>query len=243
MSAARGGGTPGGRLHSIRVGRPRTFGTAGASDPFERPWRSAILKHEVTGPRRVGRTNIDGDRQADLEHHGGVDKAVLAYGLAHYPVWQRELAPAEVPLGGFGENLLIDGLTERDVCIGDRWAVGEVVLQLSQPRQPCWKLARHLRIADIVQRVQETLRSGWYYRVEAEGVIETGAAVTLVDRPHPRWTVAEASRLMYDREAPPHRLQELAELPELSASWKRTLTFRASGAHVDTTARVEGPEA
>ena len=208
---------------------------------MDRPWTSAIVKEAVEGPVRVGRTNIEGDEQADLQHHGGPDKAVLVYAAGHYPTWRRELPETGFPIGAFGENLTVEGRSENKVCVGDVWTAGSATFQLSQPRQPCWKLARRLRVADMVQRVQTTLRSGWYLRVLEEGEIRVGDEFSLVDRPHHAWTVAEASRVMYGVRSDPEAALALAALPELSASWKRTLELRASGIVVDTDARVVGP--
>lgn len=228
------------RIRSIQVGTPRSHGSPGASNPTERPWTSAIVKDAVEGPVRVGSTNIEGDRQADLEHHGGRDKAVLAYAAAHYDPWRAELPGLELPPGAFGENLTVEGLSEWEVAIGDVWRAGTVTFQVSQPRQPCWKLARRLRVEDMVLRVQESLRSGWYLRVLEEGEIQAGDGLFLVQRPHPRWTVAEASRVIYGVRPDPASALELAALDELSASWKRTLTLRAAGHALDTEARMEG---
>lgn len=206
------------------------------------PWTSAIVKESVTGPRWVGRINIEGDRQADLVHHGGPDKAVLAYAARHYPVWRGELPDVEFPVGAFGENLTVEGLAEEDVAIGDVWTAGTATFQVSQPRQPCWKLSRRLGVHDMVVRVQANLRSGWYLRVLEEGEIRPGDALILESRPHPSWTVAEASRVMHGVRDDRRAALELAELAEISASWRRTLLLRAAGEAVDTTARVSGPE-
>lgn len=208
---------------------------------MDRLWTSAIVKEAVKGSVRVGRTNLDGDEQADLKHHGGPDKAVLAYAARHYPEWRRELPETDFPAGAFGENLTVEGLSETEVCVGDVWTAGTVTFQVSQPRQPCWKLARRLRVPDMVQRVQTSLWTGWYLRVVEEGEIEVGDGLSLVERPHPAWTVAEASRVMYGVRAQPEAARALAALPELSASWKRTLELRASGVVVDPDARVKGP--
>ena len=243
MNDSNPSSAPGSRVHirSIQVGTPTQFGSPGAADPMDRPWSSAIVKTAVDGPVRVGKTNIEGDRQADLKHHGGPDKAVLAYAAAHYPTWRADLPSVEFPRGAFGENLTVDGSSEWDVAIGDVWRAGAATFQVSQPRQPCWKLARRLRVEDMVLRVQESLRTGWYLRVLEEGEIQAGDALSLVRRPYPEWTVAEASRVMYGVRSDPASALELASLDALSASWKRTLTLRASGERVDTSPRVKGP--
>ena len=112
---------------------------------------------------------IAGDQQADRENHGGLDKAVLAYSADHYAFWRVHLNLPDMPHGGFGENLTIAGLDESSVCIGDRWQAGNVVFEVSQPRQPCWKMGRRWNIADLPKQVIQNGKSGWYLRVLVEG--------------------------------------------------------------------------
>jgi MOSC domain-containing protein YiiM len=184
-------------LMSVQVGMPRWHGTPGSADPFDKPWSSGFFKDPVAGPVRVGFTNLDGDGQADLVNHGGPEKAVLAHPADHYPAWRAELRLPDLPFGAFGENLTIAGTTEADVCIGDLWRIGTALLAVTQPRQPCWKMARRWRIKDLPARVIETGRSGWYYRVLEEGVVEAGAACERVERPNPEWSVLRAHRVMF----------------------------------------------
>jgi MOSC domain-containing protein YiiM len=246
---------PHARVLSVQVGLPRTLGRDDAEDPMDRMWTTGYFKAPVTGPVWVGRTNLVGDGQADLVHHGGPDKAVLAYGAAHYPVWQEELAGdvaglgmSALPFGGFGENLTVEPWTEADVCIGDVHALGEALLQVAQPRGPCWKIARRWRVKDLPVRVQRTGRTGWYYRVLREGSIEAGQALRLVERPHPEWTVAEVNVVRYERKADTPENREitltLAACPALATSLRETLTRRATqNVHRDDTARLVGPNA
>lgn len=210
-------------LLSIQVGRPRRMGVEGTSDPMERPWYSSFVKEPVEGPVWLGRTNLAGDRQADLKNHGGPDKAVLAYAAGHYPLWRVELNRPDFPFGAFGENFTIHDLTEATVCIGDVYAIGEARVQVSQPRQPCWKIARRWQIKDLTARVQKTGRTGWYFRVLSEGYVEAGLPVTLVERPFPQWTVAQATEVMLRRHLDPDAAAELAACPLLSSRWRETL--------------------
>ncbi len=228
-------------LASIQVGRPRDLGTEGAADPMERPWTSGFLKDPVSGPVALGPTNLEGDGQADLANHGGPDKAVCCYPAAHYPGWRAELGRPEIAFGAFGENFTIDGLAEPDVCIGDVFRVGGAVVQVSQPRQPCWKLARRWKIKTLTLAVQESGRTGWYVRVLSPGLVTAGDAVERVERPHPGWTIAEANRIMHRDKADLASAASLADLPALSASWKATLGKRlAKGEDPDVARRLEG---
>jgi MOSC domain-containing protein YiiM len=207
-----------GKLLSIQVGSPQEYGVAGATDPMDRPWTTGFFKHPVPGPVFVRQSNIDGDGQADLEAHGGLDKAVLAYSADHYGLWRAEFVDLDLPFGAFGENLTIAGITEFDVHIGDVWRVGDVLLEVSQPRQPCWKLARRWREHRLPKVVVQTGRSGWYFRVVQEGMIQVGMELTLSERPHPRWSIARANLIMYEGVGR-SELAELSAIAQLSKSW------------------------
>ena len=213
-------------LASIQVGRPRTIGVEGAADPWDRPWVSGFFKEPVAGPVRLGRLGLDGDGQADTVNHGGPDKAVLLYAASHYPLWSAELGRDDLTYGGFGENLTIVGLTEADVCIGDTFAIGPARVQVSQPRQPCWKLARRWRLKDLSARVVANGRCGWYVRVLEGASIEAGMAVRLLDRINPEWTVARAAHTYHHRKRDRAALAALADCPGLADSWREALRDR-----------------
>lgn len=232
-----------GRVLSVQVGMPREHGTEGAAEPMERAWTTGFFKEPVAGPVRVGATNLEGDGQADLRVHGGPDKAVLLYAASHYPAWREELGFA-MPFGAFGENLAVEGMTEADACIGDVIDVGTARLQVSQPRGPCWKIARRWKMRDLSARVQGTGRTGWYARVLREGVLQAGDAVVLADRPHPRWTVALATELLHPDNGREAEAAALADVPELAESWRAVIRYRLStGSLGSDQARLVGPNA
>ncbi len=208
-----------GLLVSIQVGLPATY----PDGPRGKPWQTAIFKQPVRGPVRVNATGLAGDGQADLVVHGGADKAVLAYCAEHYPLWRDELNLDELPYGGFGENLTIRSLSEETVCLGDIWRAGDVRFQVSQPRQPCWKLARRWDLRELPKKVIDNGRSGWYLRVLEVGTIDAGQVLSLIDRPHPDWPVARASRMMHRRTGTRAELMELLAIEELAAAWKEGL--------------------
>lgn len=214
-------------LASIQVGLPLHLGEKSAVDPMDRPWTTGFYKQSVFGPVRLGSMNLAGDGQADLVHHGGSDKAVLAYSADHYAYWRQALNDPKLPPGGFGENFTVTGLTEADVCIGDIWKIGdEVTLQISQPRQPCWKLARRWKIKTLALQVQQTGKTGWYFRVATEGIVAAGMPLTLVERHQPQWTVERANRVMHLDKDDLRAAAELAAVPTLAESWQTTLTRR-----------------
>ena len=216
---------PSARLVSIQVGKPKTLAVEDPADPTEQTWTTGSFKEPVVGPIWLGRTNLAGDGQADLKNHGGPDKAVCVYSADHLPRWAAELERPQAPPGSFSENFTLAGITEEDVCIGDVFAVGEARVQVSQPRQPCWKLARRWGVEDMIALVVDSGRTGWYFRVLLEGHVAPGQELLLVDRPLPAWTVARANDVMYRRHDDP-QAAELAYSPFLSLSWRRGLQRR-----------------
>ena len=216
-------------LVSIQVGLPQSYGREGADDPMDRPWETGFFKQAVDGSRWLGRTNLAGDGQADLVNHGGEDKAVLCYAASHYPGWRAELDRPDLPHGAFGENFTIEGLTEETVYVGDTYRLGEAIVQVSQPRQPCWKLAWRWRLKELTALVERSGRTGWYIRVLEEGDVEPGQPLTLLERPYPEWTVARATQVMRGRRHDPEAAGTLAGCEALAASWRDRLAEAAAG--------------
>lgn len=216
----------------------------GKAVPYSRPGtRSGIHKVPVDGPVRIGELGLQGDEQGDLRVHGGVDKAVHHYALDHYPAWRSELGdlPVLQQPGAFGENISALGLTEADVCLGDRFHLGSARLEVSQGRQPCWKLNDRFSVPDMARRVQATGRSGWYYRVLQPGRAQAGDALTLIERPHPDWPLVRLARLLYDRVLDPALLEPALALP-LVPSWRKLIERRLQHAAVeDWGKRLDGP--
>lgn len=228
-------------LSSIQVGAPRQHGREDATEPMERLWTTGVFKEPVAGALWLGTTNLEGDGQADLIHHGGPDKAVLAYSADHYTSWQHELQNPLLPFGAFGENFTIQGLTESDVCIGDIWQVGsDAIVQVSQPRQPCWKLARRWRIKSLALQLQQTGRTGWYFRVIQQGRVEAGMVMTLRNRIHPKWSITQCNHVMHSRTNDITAAAELAAVPELSENWRTTLLRRCQNQIPDPKKRLIG---
>ncbi len=217
------------QLISIQVALAETYGEYDSRDPQQRRWTTAIFKKPVAGPVQAGWLGLAGDSQADARHHGGRDKAILAYSADHFPAWRQHPLLTGMTGGGFGENLTISGLTEEGVCIGDGWRIGDVLVEVTQPRQPCWKLARRWQAPDLVKQVVANGYTGWYLRVLEEGVLQAGQEVTLEHRRHPEWTIAAANAVMYDKRMPQESIRSLIALPELSEAWKDELSERVMG--------------
>ena len=212
-------------IKSIQVGMPVVLGDQDSNDPADKPWLSGFKKLAVDGAVEVSETGLTGDGHADLENHGGRDKAILCYSAEHYPGWEAELDRQDVAFGLFGENLTLSEGTERDVCIGDVFSIGDVEVQVSQPRQPCWKLGRYARHPELPKKVVRTGFSGWYLRVLKTGSIEAGMPFKLIERTQPDWSVRRAHRTMYAKKNDERFADrvELKNLSELSDSWKDEL--------------------
>jgi MOSC domain-containing protein YiiM len=201
-------------LVSIQVGTPRLRDReVGLRRPLDRRWLTAFAKHPVQGPVRLGRLNLEGDRVADKLGHGGPDMAVLAYSADHYPGWREELGIAEMGPGGFAENFTVSGQDELSVAIGDVYRVGGAVVQVSQPRGPCYKISYHWKRPDLLGRCEASGRHGWYLRVLEEGMVEAGQSVDLVERPNPYWTVRRAADVYRARRKDRGPAMELAFIP------------------------------
>jgi MOSC domain-containing protein YiiM len=153
--------------------------------------RSAIYKQPVAGPVMVRRFNLDGDQQADLKVHGGPDKAVYCYPAEHYAAWSGELG-LPLDFGSFGENLTLSGLREAALHIGDVLSIGEAVLQVSQPRLPCFKLGIKLGDQRFIARFLQQRRCGFYCRVLQEGMIEPRQSIEIVERAESHLTIAQS---------------------------------------------------
>ena len=228
-------------IEQVLIGTPQTFGEKEALHPMDREWKSGIVKHPVEGKVWVGKTNLQGDGQADLKHHGGPEKAIFVYPVTHYAYWQKTLNNPDFMIGAFGENLAVRNQTESDVCIGDIFQIGEVKVQVSQPRQPCWKPARRWKVKDLAIQLQQQGMTGWYLRVLKEGEIQAGNALQLIERPFPQWTVATCNDVMHNQKHDLELSAKLASCELLAPNWRDTLSKRIKGEEKDIRNRVIGP--
>lgn len=204
---------------------------------------SGIAKQANERPLRLTRLGFTGDEQGDTRHHGGPDKAVHHYPLDHYAAWQAEIGahPLLDRPGAFGENLAIADLAEADVAIGDRFRLGTALVEISQGRQPCFRLNLRFGVADMARRMQASGRTGWYYRVIEDGEVAPGDVLTLVDRLTPSWTIDRLRHILYvdmlDRES----LSAMAALAHLAENWRNTAVRRLeSGVVEDWSRRLDG---
>lgn len=203
------------KLLSVNVSQPRTV------QYYGRQVATGIFKAPIDGRVRVERLNIAGDRQADTRVHGGIDKAVYAYPFEHYATWQAELGRDDFAYGQFGENLTTEGLLEDAVHIGDRFRIGELVLEVSQPRVPCFKLALKMGIKDFPQTFIKSQRSGFYFRVIEEGEIGAGDAIEKVSEDPEGVSVRYIYNLFFNDGKNKPEVQRMLAHPALSSEWKK----------------------
>lgn len=218
----------------------------GIAKPLARGRDSAIDKKPVSGPVHIGLTGLTGDEQADTEKHGGPEKAVHIYSRDHYAAWLAELSSPVArdilqKAGAFGENISVSGLSEQEVCIGDIWQAGSAVLQVSQGRQPCWKLNERFAIPDMSSRVQDSGRTGWYFRVLEPGSVDSNSSLVLRDRLHETWSIARIAHIFYHDRMNMTALETLADIPELAESWRKLIQRRLDSNTVeDWSKRLSG---
>ena len=208
------------RLISVNVGLPRPV-------PYQDGIVSTgIYKEPVAGPVWVRRLNLDGDGQADLKVHGGEHKAVYAYPLEHYAFWSRELGRNDLGYGQFGENLTVERLLEEQMNIGDVYRIGKALLQVSQPRAPCFKLGIRMGDAGFVARFAAANRTGFYLRVLEEGRVAAGDAIVLAERAKDSVSVSSAFRLRHGTGGTRAEYERAARVSAFSPGWRMAFEKR-----------------
>jgi MOSC domain-containing protein YiiM len=208
------------QIVSVNVGLPR-----------EVEWKhrrvlTAIFKDPVQGIIPLRSLNLDGDRQADLTVHGGPDKAVYGYPVEHYEYWRAQLPQMPATLGAFGENLTTRGVLEKDFNIGDQVRIGTALLQVSQPRMPCYKLQVRFDRDDMTKLFAVSRRSGFYFSVIEEGEVKAGDAIEIVQRDEHGVSVADVNGMYYARKIDRELMARALQVPALTAESRSMLLSR-----------------
>jgi len=181
--------------------------------------KTSIYKERVEGSVKVSKTNLEGDKQADLTVHGGVDKAVYAYPIEHYDFWKETRRDLDFEPGIFGESLSVSGLDEQ-VCVGDTFKIGEVVLSVTSPRMPCFKLGIKMKDPSIIKDFMQAERNGFYFKVLEEGSIASGDKIEKLSEDGHGLTIAEVIQLYTIKKQDEELLQKAVDSPSLPADWK-----------------------
>jgi len=206
---------------SVNVGLPRNVVWKGMTV------QTGIFKEPVDGRVSISKLNLTGDQQADLTVHGGAAKAVYAYPAEHYESWRKKLPEVSFSWGKFGENLTTAGLTEAALCIGDRLRIGTAVLMVTQPRMPCYKLALRFDRDDIIKSFLTSRRSGFYFSVVEEGVVQAGSEVEILSRDPNRIAIVDIVHLYLGQTHDPELLHRAMHVSALPQDWKADLLLRA----------------
>ena len=205
--------------------------------------QSGIDKKPVDRPLLLTKTGFIGDEQADKKHHGGPEKAVHHYDFDHYAFWKNELghkAVFDTPTA-FGENLSTSGLSEKDIAVGDVYRLGKAIIEVSQGRQPCFRLNVRFGVTDMSVRTQKSGRTGWYYRVLQEGEVTLQDELELLERLHEEWTIYRLWKAFYVTRTDYEELSHIASLNELSPSWRSLAQKRLDNHEIeDWTKRLYG---
>lgn len=223
-------------LVSINVARPRLALYNGQTI------NTGIFKEPVYGPVNLRTLNLDGDRQADLGVHGGPNKAVYAYPSEHYDFWREEFRGMNLPWGMFGENFTTVGLYEKDLFIGDRLQIGSAIIMVRQPRIPCYKLVAKFHRTDIQARFLRSGRSGFYFSVEREGVVEAGNWFEFLSRERDAITISEMNWLFAEDKYNRELLERAIATPALPEDWRDYFVQRLPRKKTGSgTLRMDGP--
>ncbi|MCR9609930.1 MOSC domain-containing protein [Vibrio alginolyticus] len=216
---------------------------AGKTVPYAHGAQSAINKQVLPERQHATELGFTSDEQGDPRFHGGIQKALHIYPSEHYPIWQQELGERTIfqSAGSFGENISSKGVTESTICLKDKIRIGSTLLEVSQGRMPCWKLNVRFDQHDMARRLQDTLRTGWYFRVLEEGDIGAGDEIILCERPYPEWPLARIMGAVFTGCLDREELSKLSELP-LVESWGKLVEHRLETGEVeDWEMRLVGP--
>ena len=201
------------KVISVNAGQSRTV------DWKHMTLTTSIFKQPVDGPVSVERLGLTNDTQSDLSVHGGPDKAVYAYPSEHYAFWKEELPEFDFQWGTFGENLTTTGLLESEVCLGNRYRIGSVELEVSQPRFPCQKLAMRFDDPLMVKRFLASRKSGIYFRVLQEGVLKTGDEIELLEATKST-TIQDFVTVYAEKSPDAKQVQSILNDPFLMEDWR-----------------------
>ena len=209
---------------SVNVAQPELLTDTQRGDVL-----SSINKRPLAGPVMVRRLNIDGDRQSDPVNHGGPDAAVYVYALEDYPFWEDQLRRRLPSYGWFGENLTVDGASSDLMCFGDVWSAGDAVLQVTEPRSPCYKLDHKMGIRLFSARFRRSGRVGFYNRVLREGTVRAGDAAAILERHPARLSIRLISDVRHASEVSIDDVERVLAVDDLPDAQRRHATRRLVG--------------
>ena len=213
-------------VKQLLIGCVKDYGNKDAKDRLNQAWQTAMFKVAQSGKIYANELGFIGDSVADTIHHGGIEKAIFANSWQNYPAWEKFLGLQNLPFGAMGENLTIDGLDESNICIGDVHKIGSLILQVSQPRKPCFKLSKRWSNIDMAREIFRTGRSGWYYRVLQNGHCMVGDEVEILSKDELNISVMDVNMLFFDPASHYYLLDRFAKLDKITSGWHDTIKAR-----------------
>lgn len=214
------------KILSVQVGRAKTYGDAQSKDFLEKEWQSASFKEVSHTPLFAHFTGFSGDEVADTIHHGGVDKAIFANSYENYVHWASFLEQKILPFGALAENLTITGLHEQSVMLGEVHQIGTAILQVSQPRKPCWKISRRWNHIAFTNEIFTSGLTGWYYKVLQEGLIGSDDEIKVIQQKTPQISILKANEAFREPEKYKSILETILDIPSLASSYQESIVKR-----------------
>lgn len=218
-------------LKALLIGKVKEYGSKNATDSLNKTWKTAMFKVAQDSEVFADEFGFLGDSVEDLKNHGGIEKAIFANSYQNYEKWQNFLGFKNIPFGAMGENLTIDGLDENSVFIGDIHQIGSLVLQVSQPRKPCFKLSKRWLNKNMATEIFKTGTTGWYYRVLQSGSCKVGDEIKIVQKDSVGMSVMQLNRLFYAPNENLNLIKKLNELKNLAGNWQDDIQRRISNTY------------
>lgn len=216
------------KLLSVQLGKVKGYGDKESQDFLDKYWESGSFKEATSLRVWAGKLGLSGDEVADKVHHGGEEKAIFANSYENYKEWSEFLG-GEVPFGALAENLTISGLHESNVCLGDIHKIGDATLQVSQPRKPCWKIAKRWNNKKFTHEIYATGLTGWYYRVIEEGFLGAGDEVVLLSSEAEQVSILDANMAFANPIMHRDILEKILSIPSIAPSYRVSIEKRIAG--------------
>ncbi|MDD2652762.1 MAG: MOSC domain-containing protein [Sulfurimonas sp.] len=216
------------KVISLQIGKVKAYGKKESKDFLGKYWESGSFKEPTLERLWAGKLGLSGDEVADKVHHGGEEKAIFANSYENYNEWSEFLGK-EIPFGALAENLTISGLHESSVCLGDIHKISEVILQVSQPRKPCWKISKRWNNKKFTHEIYATGLTGWYYRVLEEGFIKAGDEIVVLPHEEERISILDANMAFANPIMHREILEKILTIPSIAPSYRTSIEKRIEG--------------
>jgi len=217
------------RVISLQIGKVQAHGNKNSKKFLDKYWESASFKEVVDEKVWANKLSLVGDEVADTVHHGGIDKAIFANSYKNYNRWANFLNLKDITFGALAENLTLSGLHESNVCLGDIHRVGSALLQVSQPRKPCWKISKKWNNTTFTKEIYTSGLTGWYYRVLEEGYIQTGDTVTIESQEEIKISILDANNAFSKTDK--NTLESILNIPSIAPSYKNSIQKKLEGVY------------